>query len=72
MEGSLSAFLSAALASGAHLFEKGDLAGPTAHDKDGLADGGGVRIETVESKTHKEMRQRLWERLFAPEEALYQ
>ena len=72
MEGGLSAFLPASLTGDAHPFEKGDLAGPAAHDKDGLADGGGVRIETVESKTHKEMRQRLWERLFAPEEALYQ
>ena len=30
------------------------------------------QIEMVEGKTHKEIRQRLWERLFAPEEAPYQ
>lgn len=30
------------------------------------------QIETVEGKTHKEVRQRLWERLFAPEKAPYQ
>jgi hypothetical protein len=30
------------------------------------------QIETVEGKTHKEVRQRLWERLFAPGKAPYQ